>query len=592
MSWCYKFVIAMAISALAVAEISAQTFVRITDPMNAAAVAIGDSNYNGAAWVDYDNDGDEDLFACRNHMYRNDGGGAFVEVELGIYDIRGLGNGCSWADYDNDGDLDVCIASNPFSVLYRNDGEDSFTSIDVGDIDWHLDHRAFACAWADYDNDSNVDLVIVHPALFMGAPVLTNMLFHNDGPPNYTLTRVFDSDVVMGQAAYTVPTFSDYDLDGDQDLFIGSGPIQNIGVDYLYHNELNETGYANLARITEGTIATGQRDGQNFNWIDYDNDTDLDCYITNYQGGVLPGMANDLYRNDGEAGFTEITTGSIVLDAQVSLGNVWADFDNDGDLDCFVANESWSNKYYRNMGNGLFQSVNNALTYFGLFRTPVTADYDQDGDLDLFISGVDTSQAFFRNDLNNGLNYLEIKCIGVLSNKAALGARVRALATIGGSPRWQQREINSQNSFNGHNSYIVHFGLGAAETVDTLEIYWPSGLVTQMSDIAANQYLTVVEDSSSAADNPPVSLPSTFALATYPNPFNSTLSISLDVALNQDVSLALCDLLGREVDVIHRGKLNSTTISYTTPVSLSSGIYFIRASSATQSAMQKVVLLK
>jgi len=460
-------------------------------------------------------------------------------------------------------------------------------------VDWHLDHRAFACAWGDYDNDGNVDLIVVHPALFMGAPVLTNMMYRNDGPPTYALTRVYTHDVTMGTAAYTIGAFSDYDLDGDQDYFIGSGPIQTTGVDYLYHNELVETGTANLVSIGEGIIASTPRDGQNFNWIDYDNDTDLDCYITNYQGGVLPGMANDLYRNDGELGYTEITTGAIVTDAQVSLGNCWADFDNDGDLDCIVANESWTNKYYRNQGNGTFTSLNNAVTISGLFRTPVTADYDDDGDLDLFISGVGASQAFFRNDLNNANHYLKLKCIGVVSNRAAIGTRVRVLATIAGEPQWQQREINSQNSFGGHNSYIVHFGLGSAEVVDSIEIYWPSGLLQAWGGGAADQFLTIAEDTAfSAADEHPVSLPKEFALSAYPNPFNSTVTISLAVPVNQELTLSLVDLLGREVDVIHRGILNSSTISYTAPAPLSSGIYFLSAVSTHQSAMQKIVLLK
>lgn len=594
MTWSKQFWVSIAVCiVLANGTSTAQNFVRVTDAFNEAATDSGDVNYNGAAWLDFDNDGDEDLFVDRNRMYRNDGEGVFVEMNIGVFNIAGLGNGCSWADYDNDGDLDLYVASNPYSVLYRNDGAGELIPIEEGDINWHLDHRAFACAWGDYDSDGNIDLAVVHPALFMGAPVLTNMMYHNDGPPNYNFTRVTDNDVVMGQAAYTVGMFSDYDLDGDQDFFIGSGPVQNQGVDYLYRNELAETGTADLVRITDGIIAETPRDGQNFNWIDYDNDTDLDCYITNYQGGVLPGMANDLYRNDGEAGFTEITIGAIVIDAQVSLGNCWADFDNDGDLDCIVANESWTNKYYRNNGNGSFTSINNAVTIAGLFRTPVTADYDNDGDLDLFISGVARSQAFFRNDLSNANHYLKLKCIGVLSNRAAIGARVRILTSHDGNDVWQQREINSQNSFGGHNSYIVHFGLGAAEVVDSIEIYWPSGILMAWGGVSADQLLTIEEDTTlSHSGETPQPLPDNFVISAYPNPFNSTISITLDVPLQQEVKLALYDLLGREVAVIHRGRLNSTTLSYTTPASLASGIYFLRAASANQAAMQKIVLLK
>jgi hypothetical protein len=362
----------------------------------------------------------------------------------------------------------------------------------------------------------------------------------------------------------------------------------------MYVNQLRESGFPFMIQVVEGPIATTPRDGQHLNWIDYDNDGDLDCYITNYQGGVLNGMANDLYRNDGDQNFTEITAGPIVTDAQISLGSCWADFDNDGDLDCVVANDFGQNKFYLNQGNGVFQRINNPVSaVWGKYRCPVAGDYDQDGDLDLFISGVDTSQSFFRNDLDNGNHSLSLKCAGTISNRAALGTRIRLLANIGGQQVWQQREINSQNSFCGHNSYVVHFGLGTQTTVDSLEIHWPSGIVQILTNIPADQRLTITEDSTLAGtrDHRPES-PSEFSLTTYPNPFNSTLSITVDAPLHQELTLSLYDMLGRKVDTIHHGKLAHTTINYSAPPTLATGPYFLRAATSNQTQIHKILLLK
>ncbi len=477
-------------------DLSAQTFIRVTDPNNPIAVDQGDASYTGSSWVDYDNDGRLDLFVNRGKLYHNEGNGNFTRVAnhgIGAGLQQGLGSGNSWADIDNDGDLD-CFYSGARSKLYRNDGNGIFTAIDAGEIGSSFDTRGWSCAWADYDNDGFVDLVITHPAGFIGAAT-TNHLFHNDGAGRFT--RVTNSDVVTGLAPYTVATWADYDDDGDQDLFIGSGPANgSVAPDYLYQNLLKETGTATLQRITAGAFAIEPRDGQNYNWIDYDNDGDLDMYLTNY-AGTASGMANHMYRNDNGT-FTKITTGAIVTDREVSLGNIWGDFDNDGDLDCFVTNEAGApNRYYTNNGNGTFTRVTN-LPFITKPATSNNAgatagDYDDDGDLDIFTTGQGTAAALYRNELNSGAHWLSISSEGTLSNRSALGASVRAKATINGKSVWQRREISSQNGFNSHNSLRVHFGLGDATQVDSLVFIWPPGAREVMTNVAADQFLRVVE---------------------------------------------------------------------------------------------------
>lgn len=550
-----------------------QTFVRITDPQNEAAVTPGTSGYRGCAWVDYDLDGDDDLWVNRNLLYRNDGNGAFVNVGIGIIANTGLGSGGSWADYDNDGDPDLYLSGSPNSILYRNEGNDLFTPIDEGDIGFSgHDYRGWSCAWGDYDSDGNVDMIVTHPAGFLGNPSIPNIMFRNDGPPNYSFTRITDSDVVTGLAAYTIGSFADFDLDGDLDFNIGSGPVSAPGVDYFYRNTLAQTGTAELAHWTGNNLTGTARDGQNINWIDFDNDGDLDCYITNYTAGFNGGRRNDFYRNDNGA-YVQIIEGAIVTDRQTSLGNCWGDFDNDGWLDCVISNETGTNKYYRNLGNGEFESLMTPFTVAGAFRCPAASDYDDDGDLDLFFSGVGAAQGFYRNETTNGNHWLKLKLTGTESNRSGVGAVVRMKAVIGGVSMWQLREVNTQNSFCGHNSLTVHFGLGDAVTADSVEVRWPSGARDYFVNVGSNITLNVSEGETARAEEFP-HLPRDYSVTAFPNPFNGETTIHYRLPHNQSARIEVFDITGRLVRQYAELLQSSGSIRFN-PQQLSSGTYIV-----------------
>ena len=514
-------------------------------------VTVGPSSYTGASWIDFNNDDLLDLFINNRTLLRNEGNGTFQQVftDIGATQALVTGNGNTWADYDNDGDLDVYVCSLQ-SLLYRNEGEETFTQITDGDIGEGMANRGWSCAWADFDNDGDVDLAITHPAGFVG-PATTNHLFTNDGPPNYSFTRVTSGAIVTGQAAYTVGTWSDFDLDGDMDYFVGAGPANgSTARDFLYQNQLTETGTATFARINDGVIATDLQDGQVWNWIDYDNDGDLDAYLTNW-GGPAGGIANRLYRND-DGTFNRVTTGAIVQDSDISLSSVWADFDNDGDLDCYVANDqSQPDRYYQNNGAGSFTRVDTMAVAESRTRRGATAgDYDNDGDLDLLAVGPGNGIGLYRNDLAGNNHWLKIKTIGTTSNRSGIGAKVRVKATIGGAVVRQIREVLSQNTFNGQNSLDVHVGLGDAAIVDSLTIEWPSGMVDRYANVAADQFLEAVEGGTimPVAGEAEAALPQALLLrANYPNPFRTTTTIPYDVPEPASVTLSVFDLLGRQV---------------------------------------------
>ncbi|HEV8538081.1 MAG TPA: FG-GAP-like repeat-containing protein, partial [Bacteroidota bacterium] len=471
-------------------------------------------NYSGVSWIDYDNDGRTDLLTNGKRIYRNLGNGQFATVTPG-FTGGGSQIGQSCADFNNDGRIDFYFAggSGSGSVLYRNDGGGTFTLITSGDIGMSTTNLGFGCAWGDYDNDGYLDLVIAAAYGFAGINT-PNRLFHNNG--NGTFSRIDSSVITSGLADYTVPSWSDFDQDGDMDAFIAAGPITSLGPDYFYRNLLKETDSAYFEFLDAAPLTTENRNGQIINWIDYDNDGDLDCYITNYGN-----KANDLYRNNDTA-FVKMTfseVGTIVSDVASSLSSVWEDFDNNGTLDCFVTNDGTTrpNRLYFNNGNGTFTSymTGTLVTEVGPHRGAAAADYDDDGDVDLFISAPSGTRGFYRNDVSNGKHWIFIGCIGIQSNRSAIGAKIRVKATIQGTPVWQLREVSSQNSFDSQNDLRVHFGLGDATAIDSLTIEWPSGAGESYSNVQANQNLTIVEN-----DSTPVSLvfPPDAATNTVPTP--------------------------------------------------------------------------
>ena len=469
---------------IAPAASSAQTFTRITDPTNPVVTDAGAPGYSGASWIDVDRDGLLDLFVGDRGIYHNLGGGVFANIPISGF-FETLGN--SWADIDNDGDNDLIVAGNDGgrgTRIYRNDGL-TFRSITATALGDSLANAGWACAWGDYDGDGLVDLVIANTAGTTGSN--GNHLFHNLG--NGAFLADLSTDVTTGTSTFTVPTWCDFDQDGDLDLSISAGQIGIGGVDYFYRNQRVEGGTPLLKRITTGALATDVHDGQLINWIDCDNDGDFDCYITNYLY-----VQNMLYRNDGGTFvLVPATAGPIVTDPQINEASVWEDFDNDGDLDCYVTKPAGANRYYRNEGNGTFTSVDIGEPVTIPSITATAGDYDNDGDVDLYASSSGPLHGLFRNDLANGNHWLEVDLTGTTSNRSAIGTRVRVHAMIGGKDVWQLREVSAQNTFNGQSSLIQHFGLGDATQILQLRIEWPRGLIETMADVPVDTCLRLIE---------------------------------------------------------------------------------------------------
>jgi hypothetical protein len=282
-------------------------------------------------------------------------------------------------------------------------------------------------------------------------------------------------------------------------------------------------------------------------WGDVDNDGDFDVVVAN--AGYFQTQNNQLFLNSN-GNFTEMTSGQLVTDGGCSYGSAFGDVDNDGDLDLAVANGYCNgaivNFLYLNDGAGNFTRATtetlNTPCSFGL----AFGDYDNDGFLDLAIATCKNATAspqpnnlLYRNNGNDN-NWLKIKLEGVVSNRAAIGAKVRIKTTAG----WQLRYISAQSGYNGQNSLVAHFGLGGANSVDSVTIEWPSGIRQHLTQVAANQQLFVVEEDATS-----LKAPALFQqFAVHPNPAGSTFQLqgNLEQALPK-LQISLMDTTGKVV---------------------------------------------
>ncbi len=506
-----------------------QRFTLIKDSINPiiSGPTIG-GTYFGTSWTDIDNDNNIDLF-YGGIIYRNLGKGKFEVAEGGIdIPIATALAGSSWADYENDGDLDLIYSR--FSVpstlqtrIYTNNGVGKFTEANT--ILNTINSTTWSTQWCDYNNDSYVDFILTFADGFLNPSSFPNRLYR--GNPDGSFTEVTEPyEFLTEKEAYTVSNWTDYDEDGDTDLFIASGPAAGptgVKQDFLFKNLQIETGKEGFKKLTNNDLSFAEdpQDGQCYNVVDYDNDGDLDVCLTNYSG-----IKNRFYVNNS-GNYTSTDTPFTTNNNQ-NLSNAWGDFDNDGDLDVIItASNATGSGYFINNGDGTFTEsgsnlINTATS--GNSTGAAIGDYDNDGDLDFFVVGR-RIKGLFRNDFRIKNHFVNIKLIGNPSNKTALGARLELTARIKGKLVTQKREISASNTFMGHNSLRAHFGLNKAPKIEKLTIYWPSGNTSTFSNLRVNQFYTI-EEGKKKPTSPPIKEIKTRVIV-YPNPARKFVKVKI-----------------------------------------------------------------
>ena len=509
---------------------------------------------SGAAWGDYNNDGWPDLFLvnvvgpitltpeevrrspARCALYRNNRDGTFtdVSVEAGV-DLRVWGMGAEWADYDNDGWLDLVVSTYGENVLYHNNGDGTFTdrtrAARLGG------KRGFwsGVGWADYDRDGFLDLYVtgyvkysrpseptaaeqydvenpasINPNAF---PPERNLLYHNnrDG----TFTEVAARAGVLGDQGKSLEAaWVDFDEDGWPDIYVANDVTDN----QLFRN----LGNGSFRDISHEAHVADYRSAMGLAVGDWDNDQDLDMYITHWIAQENALYTNLGHRSPGTHSGPAVDfkdeadrygLGQITLDF-VGWGTFFFDYNNDGKLDLFVANghtfqrrdaprllapETAQLFWNRGVGHGFYDASTASGEYFHkayVGRGAAFADYDNDGDLDVLVVNHDGPAVLLRNDGGNRDRWLKVKLEGRRSNRTALGARIRVVA----DHTTQVREVGAQASYLSQNDLNEHFGLGTIAEVDSLVVTWPSGIRQVWTGVASNQTLKLVEGESRRED--------------------------------------------------------------------------------------------
>ena len=494
---------------------------------------------SGGALFDFDNDGDLDLYLVQgnslsasteypptNRLYRNDAG-VFVDITTSAnVGNTGYGLGAVAADYDSDGYRDLYVTNLGKNVLYRNNGDGTFTDV-TKDAQVGCPLLSASAAFADIDRDGDLDLYVcnyVEYALETDIPCyykntlriycgpneyhgIADVLYRNNGDGTFT-------DITKPAGVYEPTTrglgvvFTDVDSDGWVDIYVANDMSPNTLFINQGDSTFREEGVPRGVAYNGDGIANGS---MGIDAGDYDNDGDIDLWVSNF---ALE--ANCLMQNDGDGYFEDMTFDTNLADPSfyaLGFGTRFIDFDNDGWLDLIVGNgHIWDNvkqidakqsyaqpvQLFRNQG-GILQSqggFTEMTTEAGLDRTPYVVrgmlfgDIDTDGDVDVVLCQSNRPAVILSNEIGSENAWLTVKLVGTDGNTDAIGAQVQ-LESDGTT---LLREVICGASYLSGNDLRLTFGLGNASRIENLRIRWHNGDVQQLNKVPIRQIVTFSQD--------------------------------------------------------------------------------------------------
>lgn len=483
----------------------------------------------GCVWFDYNNDGLPDLYVLsgrplddsmhpyplkvkpnplpHNHLYRNNGDGTFTDVteQAGLApDLYSIA--VTAADYDNDGFVDLLVTGYGKVILYHNDGNGHFTDV-TAKAGIKVDGWSISSTWLDYDKDGCVDLFIGRYVKFdpkyrafyaadnypgpLDYEGETNKLFHNNC--NGTFTDVSEKSGIGAFVGRTMGvTAADFDGDGWDDIYVANDRTEN----FLFRNKhdgtfeevANDTGTA-FGQNGESTSSMGPV------FADFEGRGVFDLWVTD-------GHYNRYLRNVGKQGFEDMgaANGVSQTNAQyVSWGTGVYDFDNDGLLDILIFHGGLihlipqEHTVFCGLGGGKFQDVSEqsgaVLNVRTTARGACFADYNNDGKVDAYVVNLGARGTLVHNVSTNTGHWIAIKLRGTKSNRDGIGAKVEVYAA---GKRWTAERV-AGSGYLSQDDGRLHFGLGAASTIDKLLIHWPSGREQKLENLSVDRVLTVEE---------------------------------------------------------------------------------------------------
>jgi enediyne biosynthesis protein E4 len=508
----------------------------------------------GVAIFDYDNDGWPDILFVNgttledmkagksgptNHLYHNNHDGTFTDVteKAGLADATGWGQGVCVGDYDNDGWDDLYITYYGKNRLYHNEhGVFKLVSEKAG-VGGNGKEWGAGCAFVDYDRDGHLDIIVANyvdfdvntaPApgdrpscMWKGAPVMCgprglphhkNILYHNRGDGTFEdVTVKAHIDQTNGHYGLGVSTL-DYDNDGWPDIYIACDSTPSI----LYHNNRDGT-FTDVAVVAGAAFNEDGREqgGMGTTIGDYDGDGRLDIFKTNFSDDT-----STLYHNNPDGTFTDVTTaaGLGLHTKYLGWGTMFFDFDNDSwpdlmlvnghvypEVDKFHLGSNYQEPrvLYHNNGDATFADVSDAagpaITTMASSRGLAVGDLWNTGQLSAVISNMNDKPSLLKNEQKYSNHWIAFKTVGTKSNRDGIGARI----TVRAGKRLLVDEVRSGSSYFSQSDMRVHFGLGSAAKLDSVEIRWPSGLTERFDNASIDQINTMKEGTGVAVSNEP-----------------------------------------------------------------------------------------